>query len=369
MKILIITHYFHPHIGGIEIVAYNQAKELVKQGHEVTIVSSRINDEANKEIIKGINIIRVKAWNWLEERYNIPYPIFSIKLISILRAEIKKADVVHAHGALYMGSLVASQISEKYKKTFIISEHVGFVPYKNILTNVIQKFAFATIGKMVLKKSKVVLVLSKNVFDFLSKIAKVNIKYFSNGIDENIFKPSTIEQKKILRRKYNLPVERKIILFVGRFVEKKGIDLILDSMSQSYDYVFVGKGKFPMRQFKKNMHIFYSLNQNTLSEIYRMCDVFLLPSKGEGFPLSIQEAMASGLAIVTTKDNIPLRHSEPIAVYINQKQNEILPAIRKLLSNASLYKDLISNARRLSLDQFSWKMQTEKILNIYKFYE
>ena len=45
MKILIVTHYFKPHIGGIEIVAYNQAKELVKKGHEVTIVTSRLNRE------------------------------------------------------------------------------------------------------------------------------------------------------------------------------------------------------------------------------------------------------------------------------------------------------------------------------------
>ena len=54
MKILIVTHYFEPHIGGIEIVAYNQAKELVKKGHEVTIVTSKLNREKAVEQKEGI---------------------------------------------------------------------------------------------------------------------------------------------------------------------------------------------------------------------------------------------------------------------------------------------------------------------------
>src|SRR5260221_12620701 len=101
MKILIVTHYFKPHIGGIEIVAYNQAKELGRKSHKVTIVTSQIGDEPIKEITNGVVIKRVRAWNFLENRFRIPYPIPSPILISIFLKEIKKADIIHIHDVFY----------------------------------------------------------------------------------------------------------------------------------------------------------------------------------------------------------------------------------------------------------------------------
>ena len=71
MKILIIPHYFLPHTGGIEFVAYNQARELVKQGHDVTIVGSRIGDELKEEVIEGIKIKKSRVWNFFEENYGM----------------------------------------------------------------------------------------------------------------------------------------------------------------------------------------------------------------------------------------------------------------------------------------------------------
>src|SRR6266699_1149622 len=102
MKILIVTHDFEPHIGGIEIVASNQAKELVKQGHEVTIVTSKLKREKAVEQVEGNRIVRVPAWNLLEEKFNVPYPIFSLRLVSTMIREIKRADIIHAHGILYL---------------------------------------------------------------------------------------------------------------------------------------------------------------------------------------------------------------------------------------------------------------------------
>ena len=83
MKILIATHYFLPHKGGIEFVAYNQAKELVKKGHQVTIVSSKIGNEPEEEIMDGIKVRRVKAWNYFEDKQGVPYPIYSPKIFSV----------------------------------------------------------------------------------------------------------------------------------------------------------------------------------------------------------------------------------------------------------------------------------------------
>ncbi len=158
MKILIITHYFKPHIGGIEIVAYNQAKELVKKGHEVTIVTSQLNREKAVEQKEGIRIVRVPAWNWFEKKFDVPYPLFSPRLASTINREIKRNEIIHAHGALYLGSFISSLFARIYKKPFLVTEHVGLVMYKSSIINFVEKIAFSTIGKITLDRCQKVFV-------------------------------------------------------------------------------------------------------------------------------------------------------------------------------------------------------------------
>ena len=368
MKILIVTHYFRPHIGGIEIVAYNQAKELIKRGHKVTIVTSKLNNEKNNEQVDGINIIRVKAWNWLEKNFDVPFPIFSLKLLSVLNTEIKKVDIVHAHGALYMGSLFSSIIAKKNNKPFFITEHVGLVLYKNIFINIIQNIVFHTIGKITMNKSIRVLVLNKKVQNYLSKITKTKIEYLTNGVDTNLFEPVTQQQKISLRKKYNLPLDKKIVLFVGRFVEKKGIDLLIKAKTPDFDIVLVGEGKLPKETYSANgVFIFDFLPQNKLKEIYQMCDVFVLPSTGEGFPLSLQEAMASGLPIITTKDdhNKELFNSNFVKL-IDQDINQIKITVKNIISDIKVMKSMGDYSRNLVIKEFSWETHVNNLLKIYK---
>lgn len=368
MKILLITHYFYPHIGGIEIVAYNQAKELVKQGHEVTIITSKIKHEANNETVEGIKIIRIKALNWLEKKFDVPFPIFSSKLLSIINTEIKKSDVVHAHGALYMGSFFGSLVTKKFKKPFIVTEHVGLVIYKNKVLSIIEHLAFKTIGRISLNRSKVILVLNENVEKYLSKITKTKIQYLTNGVDINLFKPIDQKQKIFLRKKYKLPIDRKLILFVGRFVEKKGVDLLIKAKKPDFDIVLVGEGKLSPETYDiRGIHIFNFMPQDKLREIYQMCDVFVLPSESEGFPLSLQEAMASGLPIITTKQQYykELFDSNFVEL-IDRNIDQIKYSIENLISDSKKTEAMKKYSRNFVIDNFSWNINVNKLLKIYK---
>ncbi|MEX0616719.1 MAG: glycosyltransferase family 4 protein [Candidatus Woykebacteria bacterium] len=369
MKILIITHYFSPHVGGIEIVAYNQAKELAKKGYKVTIVTSKLHDEKNEDEFNGIKIIRVKAWNWLEEKFDIPFPIFSPKLLLVLNREIRKTDIVHAHGILYFGSFIGSFFAKFNNKLFFVTEHVGLVPYKSKLANNIQSVSFATLGRLTLSLSKNIFILNENVAKYLQNFSNKSFISLCNGIDTKLFAPASSRTRLMLREKYNLPKDKPLILFVGRFVQKKGIDLIVNSINQAYSYVFIGRGEFPKETKRKNIHLFFSLNQKEMSEFYQACDIFLLPSAGEGFPLSIQEAMSSELPIITTQENIPLANNEQLAFYIALKSSDIKLAVKKLLNNKNLRDKLASNSRKIALKEFSWSKHVEKLLATYKRYE
>lgn len=367
MKILIVTHYFRPHIGGIEVVAYNQAKELVRKGHKVTIITSKLNGDKDTEIIDGVKILRIKAWNFLEKRFDIPFPIFSLKLIKTIDSEIKKNDVVHVHGALYLGSLIASLIAKKYKKPFIATEHVGFVRYNNFLVNIIEKIAFHTIGKITLNNSTRVLLLNKRVKNFVSSLTNTKIEYVLNGVDTKLFKPVNKAQELLLRKKYGLPIDRKLVLFVGRFVQKKGIDLLVKAKSPDFDLVLVGTGEIVKDIYKlKGIFIFESLPQKKLAEIYQACDVFVLPSKGEGFPLSIQEAMASKLPVITCKENVQVSGAGNIAYFIMLTSIDLQKAILDLLKNNILRSKIQDKAYEIAVEEFNWSRNVDLLVRQYK---
>ena len=245
MRFLIVTHYFKPHIGGIEITVYNQAKELIKKGHKVTIITSKLKRELAFEQTEGIKIVRVSAWNLLEKKLDVPYPIFSPNLISTINREIKHNDIIHAHGSLYLGSFICSLFTRIYKKPFIVTEHVGFVTYKSSIINFVEKVAFSTIGKITLNRCQIVFVLNTKTKNYLESLTDKPIAYLPNGVDTDLFKPANAKEKVLLRKKYKFPLNRKLVLFVGRFVQKKGVDLLIEAKNPEFDLVLVGQGKLP----------------------------------------------------------------------------------------------------------------------------
>lgn len=365
MKILIVTHYFIPHIGGIEMVVLNQAKELVKMGHIVTIITSQGKNEKKREKHDGITIVRVPAIHILEEKFEIPFPLFSSLLIPVMNKYVKQSDIIHAHGALYLGSVVAGLFSKVYKKQFFVTEHVGFVSYNSMVINAIEQLTFLTLGAISLSFSNRIFVLNKNVEKYLRRFTKKPFTQISNGVDTKLFSPVTKSKKNTLRKKYHLPLTKPVILFVGRFVSKKGLTMILEANHPLFTFVFAGRGIFRSGQKQKNMHVFYNVDQRELAELYQASDIFLLPSQGEGLPLSILEAMACGLPIITSQENkrLPVLHST-FTRYVSSSRD-----IKKLLSlfmnKPALFIKMGRYARQTALEKLSWEKTTSELMNFY----
>jgi D-inositol-3-phosphate glycosyltransferase len=363
MKILIITHYFYPHIGGIEIVAYNHAKELTKAGNEVTIVTSRLSSEKEVSFIDKINIKRVKALNPFEKKFHVPYPLFLPKLAAVLINEIRKTDLVVLHGTIYLSSFFGAIIAKFYKKPVILMEHVGFVKYKSSILNFIQKLLYLSVGKTVINLSNKIYALNPDVKKYISGITNLPVSLFKNGVDTKMFHPVNTKIQTELRKKYNLPVNRKLVLFVGRFVQKKGLDLVLKSKEQSFDLVLVGSGVIDSAITDKGIHIFRDLAQSKVAEIYQACDLFVLPSRSEGFPLSILEAMASGLPIITTGGIYLDSVDKRLVKIISPEVNEIKNTIINIFSNSNLLRKMQNYSRETAVSEFDWK-ESVSILKI-----
>ncbi len=91
------------------------------------------------------------------------------------------------------------------------------------------------------------------------------------------------------------------MIFVGRFVEKKGLGVlkVLATNNPKIQFALVGKGPIRPQEWElPNIIVLDQQPQSSVADLYRAGDVLLLPSVGEGYPLVIQEAMACGLPVI-----------------------------------------------------------------------
>ena len=371
MKVLIVSHYFAPHVGGIEVVAENQAKYISKKGHSVQVLTSSIDfKRPRKQYIEGYTINRVRALNFLETKFGVPFPLFSPTLVFKSFNLVKQSDVVHVHDAFYMSSFVAAFWAKLFKKPLFITQHVAMVPHPKPLVMKMQQIVYRTTGTFVLSNSKKVIVFNERVKNFLinSGVSKSKILSINNGVDFELFHPSTTKQKVVLRQKYNLPTEKTLALFVGRFVPKKGFRKLLHALSKDYVIVFVGGDRPSFIKHDEQALFLGTLSQQETAEIYQACDVFVLPSEGEGFPLSIQEAMASGLPVITT-DDLGYRaynFNRELFYLISPTVKEIKDHLAKITKDSRLRDAMGKYSYSYAKQYFNWDEAIEKISHTYQ---
>jgi len=383
MKILILTHYFQPHIGGIEIVAYNQAKEIVKRGHQVTIITSKIGEEAEQEIIDGIKVIRVKAWNFFENHFGVPYPIFYPKLLLRLKEEIKDNDVINTHGIVWMQSFFSAIISRIFQKPIVLNQHNTYINYKNPILRLIEKIADKTIGRYTLNSANQIIAVSEETKKYVLSIAKKlnNISILYNGVNFKRFKP--IRNKKIVRKKFKINPEGFICLTIRRITFKNGIDTFLQVAKffnkKREDILFVLGGKGPDTDIVKkyikenhlsNVKLIGFVSDEELPYYYALSDIFILPSKtGEGFPMVVIEAFASGLPVIGTNTGgqIEIIKEDQTGFIVEPNEpKQIAKKIEYLYENKKLLKEMSKNCRKLIEKEFSWEKNVDNLLFVYQ---
>src|SRR5512139_2534910 len=304
MKILLVSHYALPHVGGIEVLVDQLARTLVRQGHAVTVVSSGTGIGRRTTIEGGVRVIRVPPWNVLERRLDVPYPLFAPSLLTALWREVRAAEVVHMHGLLYLSSWCALLWAWWFRTPVVVTEHVGFVPYQSPWLNWVQRLALAIAAPVFLRTADAVVALNPRVHQWLAGLTPYpeRLHFVPNGVDTDRFRPATDAERQLARQQLGVVSARPVALFVGRFVQKKRIDLLLDAADGSFELLLCGPGELPAGPRPAALHVVGNVDHDRMPEVYRAADAFVIPSHGEGFPVAVMEGMASGLPVVAVRD-------------------------------------------------------------------
>jgi glycosyltransferase involved in cell wall biosynthesis len=304
MRILFVSHYQLPHFGGIEFVVDELARALTARGHEVAVVSSDAGaGHAPPEV--PYRSLRVPAHNGLERRFGVPYPLFAPRLVGVLRREVARADVVHAQGWLYQGTVAAFALARRRGAIRVLSEHVAHVPYSSALLDRAETLAEATIGRYCARSADALVLLNEKVREEVSARAPGRpVAVIANGTDMERCRPPEPGERERLRAGLGWNGGPRV-LFAGRPVAKKGFDVAVEAARRAGDafrLVVVGPESLPPGM-PDGVELLGPLPPQRLAEVYRACDAIVMPSRpGEGLPLTTQEAMASALPIVMTDD-------------------------------------------------------------------
>lgn len=300
MKLLTVTAFFESHRGGVEIVAGALARALGARGLDVTWLATNATPPP-----QDLNARALSAWNIAERRLGFPWPLPGPRAMGAIWRAVRESDAVLAHDGLYATTIAAFLASRRFGKPFVLVQHVGEVPYRNPALRLLMRAANAVVTRPILAMADQVVFISRTTAAHFEGVRyRRPPQFIFNGVDQQVFAPG---DKARARAALGLAPDARIALFVGRFVEKKGLDLLerLAAARPEVTFAFAGWGpKDPAGWGLPNVARFEGLAGESLAHLYRAADLLILPSVGEGFPLVIQEALACGLPVVCGAETV-----------------------------------------------------------------
>lgn len=366
MKVLIVSAYALPHVGGIEVVVAQQAQSLAELGHEVTVFTSSAGATTGRQYVDGYCIVRNDVWNGLE-RWGVPFPVWGSSALARLIRLVRASDVVHVHDTSYQSSVVASLLTKLLHRRLLITQHVGMVEHNNPAVRWLQIVAYATYGRLLWSWASGITVYNPIVQRFLTdhRVPPGKVQLAYNGIDTTYFCPGDAAGMVATRANYGLPLEKPLVLFVGRLVHKKGVHRLIEACDPAYQIVLVGSGSEP--DHPETVTYLGPVDRQELRSLYQACDIFAFPAVGEMLTLVMQEAMACGLPVVATLErDYDAYELDPYGIELVPSDSETLrSAFLEILGDDDHFKYMKDYSRALAEERFDWRMNAQETAHLY----
>ncbi len=367
MRVLTLSYEFPPLGGGGAKVVYGLTKELARLGHDVDIVTMGFRNLPRHERLNGVNIYRVPCVRTRQSICSTPEMVsYALSAIPFALRLIKSRhyDINHTH-FVFPGGLVSYLLKKMSKLPYVITAHGSDVPGYNPDRFKLEHKILSPIWRKIVSDTDQLVCLSEALKSLVNEnYSGDNISVIPNGIDVNMFHPSKQKHKRIL--------------IVSRMFERKGIQYFLkalDGLELDYEINIVGDGPYlptlkRMADGKSKKIKFWGLlahESQELKDLFETSRIFVFPSESENFPVVLLEAMAAGLAIITTKNTGCEEVVDDCAILVERNnQMSIKRALQSLLNDPDKCSKLGHEARKRLEDNFSMSAVTTKYTEIYE---
>lgn len=201
-----------------------------------------------------------------------------------------------------------------------------------------------------------------------------NIKVIYNGVDINVFKPSS--EIISLKIKNKIPLDKKVILFIAELSVNnpfKGGDIlmeIVDFFQQKSEYIFLTIGGINSDKYPNVISLPYINEDAKLAELYNLADVMLYPTKADNLPLVVLESMACGTPVIASNiAGIPeiIEHTKNGYLIDDLIVSDFINSIELLFNLSDELKTEMSNAAHEKIrDKFSLDLMIDNYRSIYE---
>jgi len=354
-------------------------------------VSHYVLDTKNREILESRQAFAFKYQDKQSRLSRFGRFKWIFTLISCLKQFRPQFDILHFH-VLWWGGLLAAAWA-KWKRIPTIYETVL---QESDTPSVIKEESFGWLKLWLLRQFTAIYAISDALAqDYLdSGFDPAQVFVLPNCLDTELFRPINQPWEKAkLREKLGLPGNSIVILFVGSMIKRKGIDLLIDSFisvskevenlflwiigpsnlseNPSLDQDFVESLLNEIDQAKLSDRVLVSgliQHRQSLSDSYRAADLFVFPSRNEGLPNVILEAMASGLPVVVS--DLPglksiTKSGENALVIPIDNSNKLSDAIKTLINRPHVAVNFGKAAREYVVKNHSFFEWQSRLVQNY----
>lgn len=355
MRIMIVTDQYPPMVGGVPTVTHGLSVEFARRGHQVWVAAPSHGPRDVHRIEQKVHVYRFSSFEWpTYEDLRIPFLPFLPMRKLLKRAD---PDIIHIHSPIVLGN-IAQILAGGLRKPVIATNH--YLP-----VNLSRTFSTESLlGQSFNNVTYSYLVHFCNRCEYVTAptLTALNLLYehglrapaqaISNGIDLQKFTPG--ERDEQLRQRLNLPYDRPIVLSVNRLSLEKRLDVLIDAAAKISSNALIalastGPAEADLRAQVDSLGIrdrvifLGYIAESELPALYRLADVFAIPSEADLQSLTTMEAMACGLPVVAANAYaLPelVHHETNGFLFSPGDSGELAHYLDTLVENAALRKQM-----------------------------
>jgi glycosyltransferase involved in cell wall biosynthesis len=377
---------FKPYFSGHGIYLEKVFKYLAQDNIHSMVLTANYDGLSEEDYIDGVRVYRIsmkKEW----KKWNL---MFTLQALVLLFKKRREFDIIHLHGLwdiyglftffskIFSKKIILHMVLLGSDDPLAIQKNYKFMRWRFKIVSLIDSFISIS--------SPISTSFKKTCLPY-KKLVQI-----PQGVDTELFSPLTQNQKTHLRRELSLPESQKIVTFVGAIIQRKGVDTLLEAWVQinnrlpdvlllligpdtfdGFDATDVGQLNAFVSKMKSQVHDHnlpaQFLGKSDKINLFLQCsDVFVLPSRLEGFGNVVVEAMSSGIPVVITEMNSVAFDliENGTQGFIVKDTNELAEKLSYLLTTDTARLAMGEEARKRAVDAFDLVKVCKRYGSLYR---
>ncbi len=386
LTVMMLTWEYPPRIiGGISPHVYNLSRSLARNGVKVYVVTCDFPGTPQHEVVDGIEVFRIDSYKNPSPDFATWVYLMNVNMQKEAAALVKglggKVDVFHAHDWLVSNAGIG--LKHVFRKPLLATMHSTEIGRRNGIHFDYERMIHETEAWLTYEAWKVICCSNYMVshVQWAFGLPPDKLVMIPNGVDAEAYTKTENSDLSSFRSKFALP-EEKIVLFVGRLVYEKGVQVLINAVARVLEktnakFIIVGNGymKEQLSSIIKSFGLMHKVlftgfvDDETLRKLQKCADVSVVPSLFEPFGIVALEAMAAKSPVVVSDtgglSEIVEHDVTGVKAYVNNPES-LAWGITKALLDKGYANWLKENAYKKVQEKYNWNKIAQQTKAIYE---